>query len=101
MRAALPLDNLAEFCKRWKVKELSLFGSATRDDFGPDSDIDLLYTFEPNHGWSLLDVVRMERELTSLLGRRVDLVSRQGIEDSRNWLRRREILSTARRLYAA
>lgn len=93
--------DLEEFCRRWKMVELSLFGSALREDFRSDSDIDLLVSFAPDADWSLLDHVRMEQELSDLLGREVDLVSRAAIEASANWIGRREILSTAQTLYAA
>jgi uncharacterized protein len=96
-----PLDRIEELCRRWKIAELSLFGSALREDFRPDSDIDLLVRFAPDADWSLLDRARMERELVELLGREVDLVSRTAVEASPNWIRRNEILSSARTLYAA
>ena len=96
-----PADRIQEFCHRWKIVELALFGSALREDFRPDSDVDLLVRFAPDADWSLLDHARMERELGEILGRDVDLVSRTAIEASPNWIRRREILSTARALYAA
>lgn len=95
------LPAMADFCRRWKIRELSLFGSSLRDDFGPDSDIDLLYSVEPDAHWSLLDHAAMEEELEALLGRRVDLVSRKAIERSPNWIRRNAILSSARVVYAA
>lgn len=97
----LPLDDLASFCRRWKIAELALFGSATRDDFRPDSDIDLLATFAADADWSLLDSVRMTQELEQLLGRPVDLISRRAIERSANRMRRDEILRTARVIYHA
>ena len=92
---------LEAFCKRWMVKELALFGSALRNDFGAESDIDLLVTFTPEAHPSLFDLAGMESEFESLLGRKVDLVSRRGIERSKNWIRREEILSAARTVYAA
>jgi predicted nucleotidyltransferase len=98
--ASWPADRIEELCRRWKIVELSLFGSALRDDFRPDSDIDLLVRFAPDADWSLLDHARMERELTGILGREVDLVTRTAVEASPNWIRRQEILSTARALYA-
>ena len=70
-------------------------------DFGPQSDTDLLASFEPDAPWCVLDHVRMEDELAELLGRQVDLVSRRAVERSKNWIRRRAILSTARTIYAA
>jgi uncharacterized protein len=98
---AWPLRELEDFCHRWKIVELSVFGSVLRKDFGPDSDVDLLARFGPDAHRSLFDHMRMERELVELLGREVDLVSRASVERSPNWIRRREILGTARTLYAA
>ena len=99
--ADVPEAALAEFCRRWKIAELAVFGSALRGDFGAESDIDLLVRFAPDADWSLFDHFRMEEELVRLLGREVDLVSREAVEQSPNWIRRREILSTARTVYAA
>lgn len=97
----IPKDQIADFCRRWKIVELSLFGSALRDDFGPDSDVDVLVTFAPDARWSLFDHVEMQDELKSILGYGVDLVSRRGIECSRNYLRRKAILDSAEVLYVA
>lgn len=96
-----PRERIEEFCRRWKIAELSLFGSALREDFRPDSDLDLLVRFAAEAEWSLFDHARMERELSELLGREVDLVSRSAVEESPNWIRRNEILRTATTLYAA
>lgn len=101
MVADLPRAAIEAFCRRWQIVELALFGSALREDFGRDSDVDFLVSFAPEARWSLVDRVRMQRELTELLGRRVDLVSRRAIEGSDNWIRRREILGTARPYYVA
>jgi predicted nucleotidyltransferase len=98
---AWPSKDVEEFCRRWKIVEMSLFGSALRADFRPDSDIDLLVRFAPDARWSLFDHARMERELIALLGREVDLLSRSAVERSPNWIRREEILGTAMPLYAA
>ena len=65
---------LADFARRWQIAELSLFGSALRDDFGPDSDVDVLVTFEEGETWSLLDLVQMKLDLEDLFGRSVDVV---------------------------
>jgi uncharacterized protein len=97
----LSRGELSGFCSRWKIRELALFGSVLRDDFGPDSDIDVLVTFEPNADWSLLDHVNIQQDLKSLVGREVDLVTRRAIERSANWIRRRAILDTAQTVYAA
>jgi predicted nucleotidyltransferase len=93
--------RIGEFCKKWKVAEFAIFGSALRPDFGPDSDVDVLVTFKPDSKRSLFDLVQMEEELKGVFGREVDLVSRHGIEASRNYLRRKAILGSAKVLYAA
>ncbi len=100
-RIELPTDKLAEFCRRWKVAELAVFGSVLGPDFKAGSDVDMLVTFGADARWSLLDHVRMQDELSDLLGRKVDLVSRKGIERSRNYIRRRAILETSEVIYAA
>lgn len=94
----LPKQQLEDVCRRWKVAELSLFGSVLRDDFGPDSDIDVLVRFQPDSDWSLLDFARMKLELEALLGRPVDLVEPQAL---RNPFRRHTILSSKETVYAA
>ena len=101
--AVLQIDQvrIGEFCKKWKVAEFAIFGSALRADFGPDSDVDVLVTFKRDSKRSLFDLVQMEEELKGMFGRKVDLVSRQGIEASRNYLRRKAILDSAKVLYAA
>lgn len=91
----VPKERLDEFCRRWKIAELRMFGSALREDFRPDSDLDLLVDFAPDSEWTLLDHVAMEEELSGILGRKVDLVSRRSIERSSNWIRRKAILETA------
>jgi predicted nucleotidyltransferase len=91
-------EAIADFARRWKVKELALFGSALRDDFGPESDVDLLVTFEPDAPWSLFDIVTMQDELAELFGRPVDFVEKAAL---RNPFRRHAILNSSRRLYAA
>ena len=97
----LPDAQIADFCRRWTIAELALFGSVLREDFVPDSDVDVLVTFAPDAEWTLLDHVQMEEELAALLGRAVDLVSRRGLERSENWIRRNEILTTAQPVYVA
>lgn len=97
----IPREEIAEFCRRWRIRELALFGSVLREDFRPDSDVDMLVTFEPDAAWSLLDHVQMQEELSVMLGRSVDLVSRRGIERSRNHLRRKAILDSAEVIHVA
>jgi predicted nucleotidyltransferase len=97
----LPEDALAEFCARWKIRELSLFGSVLTEAFGDDSDIDVLVSFADDAEWSLFDHVEMQDELEAMLGRDVDLVSRRGIERSPNPIRKAAILGSAEVVYAA
>ena len=103
MAPAIAIDRsrIAEFCRRWKVAQLELFGSVLRADFGPDSDVDVLVTFRADAEWGLFEHMEIEEELSGLLGRQVDLVSRRAIERSRNWIRRNAILSGTERIYAA
>ena len=97
----LPLNAISAFCKRWLVTELALFGSVLRNDFGPASDVDLLVAFEEEARHTLLDIARMENELSRMLGREVDLVDRTAVEKSRNYIRRKAILESAETIYAA
>jgi hypothetical protein len=97
----IPRDKIEAFCRRWQVSELALFGSVLRDDFRPDSDVDVLLRFSPDARHTLFDLVHMQEELRSLFGRDVDLVEKTAIERSRNYLRRRAILETAEIVYAA
>lgn len=97
----LEKPEVAAFCRRWKVRELAVFGSMLRGDSRPDSDIDLLVTFEADANWGLLEQAAMEGELTSLLGRKVDLISRRAIERSMNWIRRQAILESAQTVHVA
>ncbi|MEZ4591299.1 MAG: nucleotidyltransferase family protein [Chloroflexota bacterium] len=92
---------MAAFCQKWLIQEFALFGSATRPDFNPSSDIDVLVTFKPEAQWTLFDHVDMQDELRALFGREVDLVSRKGIERSQNHIRRHEIINSARVMYVA
>jgi hypothetical protein len=94
-------EKLETFCRKWKITELALFGSVLRDDFRPDSDVDVLVTFAPDADVSLWDVLDAEEELKQMLGRDVDLVLRTTVERSRNYIRRRNILSSARPFYVA
>lgn len=94
-------DKIADFCRRWKITEFAVFGSILRGDFRPDSDIDVLVTFAPDARWGLFALHRMRRELEVIFGREVDLVSRRGIEASRNYIRRKAILNSAQVIHVA
>ncbi|HEX2091840.1 MAG TPA: nucleotidyltransferase domain-containing protein [Longimicrobiaceae bacterium] len=101
MNVEIPRERIAEFCRRWKVREFSLFGSVLRDDFRPDSDIDVLVTFEDGVRPGLSDWLDMEDELRELFGRDVDLVKRDLVETNPNYIVRKHILGTARPVYVA
>lgn len=92
---------LRDFCERWKIVEFSVFGSVLRDDFRPDSDVDVLVTFAENARWRLGDLVQMRVELSGLLGRDVDIVERRAVEENPNWIIRRAILDSARQVDVA
>lgn len=97
-RIPLDRDRIAEFCRRWKVTEFAVFGSVLRDDFRPDSDVDVLVTFAPNATWNAFDLVEMREVLEALFARRVDLVERSAV---RNPIRRRAMLQGHEVIYAA
>src|SRR5659263_368879 len=96
----IPADKIEDFCKKWKIQEFALFGSVLREDFRPDSDIDVLVTFSEEAKHTLFDLVHMENELKDIFGREVDIVSRRGIETSRNYIRRNAIINSAEAVYA-
>ncbi|MEN9936325.1 MAG: hypothetical protein RLZZ387_2904 [Chloroflexota bacterium] len=96
----VPADAIRAFCQRWNIVELALFGSALRDDFRPDSDVDVLAAFRDGARYSLFDLARMGDELEALFGRRVDLLDRQAVAQSANSIRRDAILGSARVIYA-
>lgn len=91
-------EQISAFCRRWRIAELALFGSVLREDFGPNSDVDVLVLLEPDVVWDFDDWETMRNELAGFFGRPVDLVSRRTL---RNPFLRHEILSTRSVLYAA
>ncbi len=95
MALPLPVDAIQQFCRRWKITELALFGSVLRADFRSDSDVDVLVSFADGAGWGLLAHLEMQQELATLLQRPVDLISKRALERSANWVRRDAILATA------
>lgn len=100
IRIDVPRERIEEFCRRWQITEMALFGSVLRDDFRPDSDVDVLVTFAQEFEPSLSDLLTMEEQLGEMLGRRIDLVRRSLVERNRNYIIRRDILHTARQVYA-
>jgi hypothetical protein len=94
-------EEVELFCRRWKIKELSFFGSVLRPDFRPDSDIDVLVTFTADARWNFDDHLTMKEELEAMLGHPVDLVEKHLVEESKNYIRRKHILSHAEAIYVA
>jgi uncharacterized protein len=97
LKVHIPLKQIEDFCRRWKIKEFALFGSVLREDFHPDSDIDVLVSFEPDGGITFDNRVEMLDELAEIFGRQVDLVEKDAI---RNPFRRHDILTTKEVVYA-
>lgn len=94
-------ERIAAFCQRNHIRSLSFFGSVLRDDFRPDSDVDVMVEFEPRQEPGLMEIVAMELELSDILGHKVDLVERQSVEESENYIRRRHILQSLETIYVA
>ncbi|MHB9038309.1 MAG: nucleotidyltransferase family protein [Armatimonadota bacterium] len=101
LRITVDHERLVEFCKRWNITELAFFGSVLRDDFRPESDVDVLVKFAPSTHYSLFDMVHIQDELSEIFGREVDLVERQDVERSENYIRRKHILSNMEAVYVA
>ncbi len=97
LKIDIPKDRIAQFCRKWQVKQLAIFGSALRDDFRPDSDVDVLVVFQDGTRWTLFDHIQAEEELKQILGREVDLVEKKAI---RNPFRRHHILNNHEVIYA-
>ena len=98
LRVDVPREQIYEFCRKWKIKELSIFGSALTAEFHEGSDIDILVAFDDDAEWSLMDFINVEEALRELFGRKVDLVDKNAL---RNPFRRHHILNHRQVLYAA
>jgi uncharacterized protein len=94
----IPRKKIAEFCKRWSIAEFSVFGSALREDFRPDSDVDVMVSIDSKAHIGLFEIAEMQIELEKMFKRPVDFVEKEGL---RNPYRRSEILSKAKVVYAA
>jgi predicted nucleotidyltransferase len=97
IQITIPKDKIDDFCHRHRIRGLYLFGSVLRQDFRPDSDVDVLVEFEPDAQVGFIALNRMQRELAALLGHPVDLVPREGLKP----LIRETVLSSAEVVYAA
>ncbi|MBM3330028.1 MAG: nucleotidyltransferase family protein [Calditrichaeota bacterium] len=101
LRLPIDRDRVEAYCRKWKIVELAFFGSVLRDDFRPDSDVDVLVRFAEGSRWSLLDVVRAENELSEIVGRDVDLVERKAVEMNAHKTRNKHILGNMQEYYVA
>jgi predicted nucleotidyltransferase len=97
----LPLAAISQVCQAHRIKTLALFGSAVREDFRADSDVDVLVEFALDAAPEFAEVVAIQEELERLIGRPVDLLERKSVEQSRNYIRRRAILSQIEPIYVA
>lgn len=101
IRVDVPKDQTAEFCRKWKIRELALFGSVLRDDFRPESDVDVLVTFAQEAHWGFDHLLDMKSELETLFGHPVDLVEKRLVDESPNYIRRKHILTHMETIYVA
>ncbi len=97
-RIELPMQLIGEFCRKYGVEQFALFGSVLREDFGPDSDVDVMLKFKPGHGFTFENTPDIQDELTAMFGRPVDVIE---IGRIRNPFRRHAIMNSYRVVYAA
>lgn len=98
-RFGLSMPEIATFCQRWRITELSLFGSVLGNQFHSDSNIDILIRLAPNTRQGLLTLTKIKHDLEASTERAVDIALKEAIETSENWIRRNEILKTAQVIY--
>ncbi len=103
LKPRIELDQamIAAFCEKWRIIELSLFGSVLTDEFGPESDVDAMVTFAKDAKWTVIDLVHMERDFAAIAGRNDDLMTRSGVELMDYYIRRDSILRGSHVYYAA
>jgi predicted nucleotidyltransferase len=99
-RIDLPMEEIAAFCRKWRITEFALFGSVLRDDFRPDSDVDVLVTFAADARWGW-EIVDMHDELADILGRKVDILTKRSVERSENYIFRNSVLKEAQVVLSA
>ena len=95
----LEIEKIDDICQQWHIKELALFGSVLREDFNPDSDIDVLVSFAEDAKITFFDLDDIEQKLSELFNRPVDIVTKRAIEQSHNWIRKKNILENAKIIY--
>ncbi|MGI0482589.1 nucleotidyltransferase family protein [Geminocystis sp. CENA526] len=98
-RLQISLNQLFDICQQWNIKEMALFGSVLRNDFNNESDVDFLISFQPNTPQGLLTMSQLKSQLESLLNYPVDIAIKDSLKDSDNWIRSKEILTTAQTIY--
>ena len=91
--------EIEQFCQQWQIEELALFGSVLREDFSSQSDIDVLVSFDENAKITFFDLDVIEQQLSKLFNRPVDVVTKRAIEQSHNWIRKKNILDQAQIVY--
>ncbi|MFZ1039743.1 MAG: nucleotidyltransferase family protein [Anaerolineales bacterium] len=96
---SVPQKEIVRICQRWQIREFALFGSVLRSDFKPESDVDVLISFQETADWGLFDHVQMRLDLEAIFQRRVDLVTRRALDQSQNTLLREQILNTAKIIF--
>ncbi|MBK5965758.1 DNA polymerase subunit beta [Thiocystis minor] len=100
-RLKLPMADIRQVCRSHRIKSLALFGSAIREDFRPDSDVDFLVEFSPDTPPDFARILDIQSELERLVGHPVDLIERRAVEQSRNYIRRHQILNHLEPIYVA
>ncbi len=95
----LDTEKINSFCEKWKISELSLFGSSTTENFQESSDVDVLVSFEDVAKWTLFDHVDMKNQLEEIFNRKVDFVTKKGLINSSNEIRKKSILDNSKRVY--
>ena len=98
-RLNLSPQQIKDFCLENGIQQLSIFGSVLRDDFKDNSDLDFLVVFNPEIKLSLMDLVGIQHQLEDMTGKNVDLIEKRSIMDSHNWIRRQNILNSAKTIY--
>jgi predicted nucleotidyltransferase len=95
----LPQIEITQICQQWQITKMSLFGSILRDDFNSNSDIDILIQFSPDARQGLFTLAKLKHKLEDITGRSIDIVVQESVENSNNWIRKNEILTTAQIIY--
>jgi hypothetical protein len=93
-------EKIADFCKKWNIIEFLFFGSVLTDKYNNNSDIDVLVSFSDKTSYGFFELYEIKEELEKLLGRKVDLLTKRGVNNSRNYIRRKSIFDNSKLVYA-